>query len=66
MENLVYSFDPRVGHSSHEEVRAGKLPAATSPQTAASPSWQREDGDDEHDRQVANIMAATRPLRMRL
>ena len=65
MENLVYSFDPRVEHSSHEEVRAETSSRHLAPDRRVA-SWQREDGDDEHDRQVADIMASTRPLTMRL
>ena len=65
MEHLVYSFDPRVGHSSQEEVRAETTSRHLAPDRRVA-SWQREDGDDEHYRQVADIMASTRPLTMRL
>ena len=43
MENLVYSFDPRVGHSSHEEVRAETASRHLAPDRRVA-SWQREDG----------------------
>ena len=65
MEHLVYSFDPRVGRSSQEEVRAETTSCHLAPDRRVA-SWQREDGDDEHYRQVADIMASTRPLTMRL
>ncbi len=65
MEHLVYSFDPRVGHSSQEEVRVETTSRHLSPDRRVA-NWQREDGDDEHFQQVADIMASTRPLTMRL
>ncbi len=64
MDNVVYSFDPRSGHSSDEEIRAETRSRQFSPDRRAA-TWQHDDGDGEMNRQVADIMAATRPLRMR-
>lgn len=64
MDNVVYSFDPRSGHSSDEEIRTETRTRHLSPERRTA-SWQRDDGDGETNRQVADIMAATRPLRMR-
>ena len=64
MDNVVYSFDPRAGHSTDEEVRAETRSRQLSPVRRAALT-QHDDGDGEMNRQVANIMAATRPLRMR-
>ena len=64
MDNVVYSFDPRAGYSSDEEVRAEARSRHLSPERRTA-SWQQDDGDGEMNRQVADIMAATRPLRMR-
>lgn len=64
MDHVVYSFDPRAGHSSDEEVRAENRSRRLSPEQRAA-SWQHDDGDGEMNRQVADILASTRPLRMR-
>jgi hypothetical protein len=65
MENfVVYSFDPRAGYSSDEEIRAETRSRHLSPERRTA-VWQHDDGDGEMNRQVADIMAATRPLRMR-
>ena len=64
MENVVYSFDPRSGHSSDEEIRAETRARHLSPTTRTA-SWQHDDGDDQMNRQVADIVASTHPLRMR-
>ena len=65
MENfVVYSFDPRAGYSSDEEIRAETRSRHLSPERRTA-VWQHDDGDDQMTRQVADIMAATRPLRMR-
>jgi hypothetical protein len=63
MENVVYSFDPRAGHSSDEEIRAESRYRHLSPERRTV-SWQHDDGNREMNRQVANIVATTRPLRM--
>ena len=64
MDNIVYSFDPRSGHSSDEEIGAETRTRHLSPERRTA-SWQRDGGDDQMNRQVADILAATRPLRMR-
>ena len=64
MQHVVYSFDPRVGHSTDEEVRAETRSRRLSPEQRAA-SWQHDDGDDQMNRQVADILASTRPLRLR-
>jgi len=64
MQNVVYSFDPRAGHSSDEEVRAETRSRHLSPARRTA-SWQYDDVDGEMNRQVADILASTRPLRMR-
>lgn len=64
MQNVVYSFDPRAGHSSDEEVRAETRSRQLSPEQRAA-NWQHDDGDGEMNRQVADILASTCPLRMR-
>jgi len=64
MENfVVYSFDPRAGYSSDDEVRDESRSRHLSPERRTA-SWQHDDGDDEMNRQVADIVASTRPLRM--
>jgi hypothetical protein len=65
MKNFViYSFDPQAGHLSDEEIWAETRSRHLSPERRTA-SWQHDDGDGEMNRQVADIMAATRPLRMR-
>ncbi len=64
MQNIVYSFDPRAGHSSNEEIRAETCSRHLSPERRAA-SWQHDDGDGEMNRQVADIVASTRPLRIK-
>jgi len=64
MNYTVYSFDPRVGRSSDEEIRAETRSRHLSPTTRTA-SWQYDDGEGEMNRQVADIVASTRPLRMR-
>ena len=64
MQHVVYSFDPRAGHSSDEEIRAETRSRQLSPDRRTA-VWQHDDGDGEMNRQVADILAATRPLRMR-
>jgi hypothetical protein len=64
MQNVVYSFDPRAGHSSNEEIRAETRSRQLCPERRAA-SWQHDDGDGEMNRQVADIMSATRSLWMR-
>ena len=64
MDHVVYSFDPRAGHSSDEEIRTETRTRQLSPERRTA-SWQRDDGDGEMTRQVADIPASTRPLRMR-
>jgi hypothetical protein len=64
MDYVVYSFDPRAGHSSDEEVRAETRSRHLSPERRTA-SWQHDDGDGEMNRQVADILASIRPLRMR-
>lgn len=63
MEHVVYSFDPRSGHSTEEEVRAEIRGRYHSPTTRTA-TWQRDDGDEEARRQVEAIVATTRPLRL--
>ena len=63
MEYLVYSFDPRVAKLG--DIKNDLSSRHLSPERRAS-IWQHEDGDDEHARQVEDIVASTRPLRMRL
>lgn len=63
-QNAVYSFDPRAGHSSDEEMRAEVRARHLSPERRTA-SWQRDDGDGEMSRRVAAILASTRPLRLR-
>ncbi len=64
MQNIVYSFDPRVRRSSDEEIRFEAKTRYYSPARRFA-SWQYEDGDEEHNQQIADIMAKTRPLRLR-
>ena len=64
MQHVVYSFDPRSGHSSDEEIRAETRTRHLSPERRTA-SWQRDEGDSEMTRQVADILASTRPLRLR-
>ena len=64
MDHVVYSFDPRSGHSSDEEIRTETRTRHLSPERRTA-SWQRDDGDSEMTRQVADILASTRPLKMR-
>ena len=64
MDNVVYSFDPRAGHSSDEEIQAETRSRHLSPERRTA-FWQHDDGDDQMNRQVADILASTRPLRMR-
>ena len=64
MDHVVYSFDPRAGHSTDEDVRAETHSRHLSPERRTA-SWQHDDGDSEMNRQVANILASSRPLRMR-
>ena len=64
MENVVYSFDPRVGHSSDGEIRAETRSRHLSPERRTA-SWQHDEGEGEMTRQVGDILASTRPLRMR-
>lgn len=63
MQNVVYSFDPRAGHSSNEEIRAETRSRHLSPERRTA-SWQHADGDSEMNLQVADIVASTRPLRI--
>jgi hypothetical protein len=64
MDYVVYSFDPRAGHSSDEEIRAETCSRHLSPARRTA-SWQHDDGDSEMNRQVADILASIRPLWMR-
>jgi hypothetical protein len=65
MDNFVfYSFDPRSGSSTDAEVQAEARSRHLCPERRAA-SWQHDDGDGEMNRQVADIMASTRPLRIR-
>lgn len=64
MQNIVYSYDPRAGRSSDEEICYEARTRHYSPARRAA-SWQVEDGNEEQGRQVADIMAQTRPLRLR-
>ncbi len=64
MDNVVYSVGPRSGHSSDEEIRAETHSRHLSPERRAA-VWQHDDGDGEMNRQVADILASTCPLRMR-
>lgn len=64
MDHTVYSFDPRAGHSTDEDMRAETRSRYLSPTTRTA-SWQQDDGLDEMNRQVAAIVATTRPLRLR-
>ena len=64
MDYLAYSFDPRAGHSTDEEIRAETRSRHLSPERRTA-SWQHDDGDSEMNRQVADILASTRPLRIR-
>ena len=64
MDNVVYSFDPRSGHSSDEEIRAETRACHLSPERRIA-SRQRDEGEGEMNRRVADILAATHPLRMR-
>lgn len=60
---VVYTFDPRSVSSTDAEVQAEARSRHLCPKRRAA-SWQH-DGDGEMNRQVADIMAATRPLRLR-
>ena len=62
MENVVYSFDPRAGHSSDEEIRVESRYRHLSPERRTAP-WQHDEGDGEMNRKVADVVATTRPLR---
>lgn len=64
MQNVAYSFDPRAESSSDEELRWEARTRHFSP-ARRSAHQQVEDGEDEQNRQVADIMAKTRPLRLR-
>ena len=64
MDHVVYSFDPRSGHSSDEEIRVETRSRHLSP-TARTASWQHDEGSGELQRQVADIVVSTRPLRLR-
>ena len=64
MQHVVYSFDPRAGHSSDEEIRAETRSRQLSPDRRTA-VWQHDDGDGEMNRQVADILASTRLLRLR-
>lgn len=64
MDYTVYSFDPRAGHSTDEDVRAETRSRYLSPTTRTA-SWQQHDGSDEMNRQVEAIVAITCPLRLR-
>ena len=64
MQHVVYSFDPRAGHSSNEEIRAETRSRQLSPDRRTA-VWQHDDGDGEMNRQVADILASTRLLRLR-
>ena len=63
MQNVVYSFDPRSG-SNNEEIQAEVRSRYLTPDRRQA-TWQYEDGADESNQQVADIMAHTRPLRLR-
>ena len=63
MDHVAYSFDPR-GSSDDEDVRAEVRSRYLSPDRLKA-SWQFEDGVDERNQQVADIMAQTSPLRPR-
>ena len=65
MQNVVYSFDPRAGHSSDEEIRAETRARHLSPTTRTA-SWQHDEGSSELQHQVADIVVSTRPLRLRV
>jgi len=64
VQNIIYSFDPRPGQSTDEEIRCETRSRFLCP-TERSASWQHDDGDEEMSHQVADIVAATRPLRLR-
>lgn len=64
MQNVVYSYDPRLGRSSDEEIRHEARTRHYSP-ARRSASWQVEDGDEEQNQRIADIIAKTRPLRLR-
>ncbi len=64
MKNVVYSVGPRTGFSTEAEVQAETRSRFLSPERRTA-SWQHDDGDEEMNHQVADIMAATRPLRLR-
>lgn len=64
MQHVVYSFDPRAGHSSDAELRAETRTRRLSPERRVA-AWQHDDGEGETNRLVADILASTRPLRMR-
>lgn len=64
MDNVVYSFDPRAGSSTDEE-RRGEVGSRHLCPARRSAAWQREVGERELGRQVAAIVASTRPLRLR-
>ena len=64
MQNIVYSFDPRAGQSTDEEIRYETRTRYLSPERRCA-SWQHEGGEEETNTQVADIMASTRPLRLR-
>ena len=64
MQHVVYSFDPRSGHSSDEEIRVETRSRHLSPTTRTA-SWQHDEGSSELQRQVADIVVSTRPLRLR-
>ena len=63
MDHVAYSFDPR-GSRDDEDVRAEVRSRYLSPDRLKA-SRQFEDGVVEQNRQVADIMAQTRPLRLR-
>lgn len=65
MNNLVvYSVGPHSESSTDAEVQAEARSRHLCPERRAA-SWQHDDGDEEMNHQVADIMAATRPLRLR-
>ena len=63
MDYVAYSFDPR-GSRDDDDVRAEVRSRCFAPDRLKA-SWQCEDGVDEQNRQVTDIMAQTRPLQLR-
>lgn len=64
MYNVVYSFDPRAGHSTDEEVRFETRSRCFSPESRAT-LYQHDDGEVEARQRVEAIVADMRPLRLR-